>query len=198
MSIIRKAVLLAVATAAVMALAAPAASAQVEITRESTGAHCAAVTLTGHTVGGGCLLRAVSENENIALELNGSTVSLCRNTFESRVDENGSGYLYAQQLTGFFCFVDPCEEAGGAVSPWPVQTDEPAPGTEHLIADFCVDGPTGVQQCTLETSQTVVGHASAEFAAVASNPCLNNPNLHVVGHWDTVIDAAHPAVEITH
>jgi hypothetical protein len=187
MRIARKMLLLALTAMAAMAMAASTASAQtVEITNEATGTHCGAVTLTGHTVSGGCLLHAASTSD-VVLEAFGSVSSVCANEFTGRTHEDGGGYLFNQTLTGPDCDTAPCTEAGGVKRPWPATISEEGPGALTLEANFCVRAHLSIfefdVQCELHVDVTVDGHDGATFGSEPERACENTSDFGVAGDW---------------
>lgn len=198
MQIVRKLLLVALTAIAAMALAASSASA-VEISDESSGEHCSAVTVDGHGVTGGCALIANSVGHTWLEGAFGIDVR-CETRFEARTDENGVGALYAQQ-TALNCEqrdADPCT-AEGEVTPWPFNVTGSGP-TYNMEADFCVVVESGIigdvtVNCHLAgVTVTPTEHTSATFDV--DQNCESSSTNAVHGSWVAAPDAAHPAVEI--
>ena len=203
---LRKLLLLAVMAGAVLAVTAPSASA-LEVAREAApGAHCPAITgpvshtphnLSGSGGVGGCPIRAVSE---APVELgSGPIMILCDNAFEARINEAGVGYIYDQSLTN--CApneVVPCEEPLQAqVDVWPVRlTSETS-----MEAQFCVDVHIGGSVIRVECHLNPIAITESpthryEFATTGHQACEAPVGATVEGHWNQVVNAVHPAVEI--
>jgi hypothetical protein len=172
-----------------------------EVTSESTGAHCPAVVLTGTTVSGGCPMRIVSE-DHIEWRNFIGTESQCNNVFEARFDEDGNGYMYAQALTSGGeedgCSRVPCD-TGGAAIPWRVELTGSGPFAMEL------------QVCVVSFGFLVVNCHMTGFSVVPSEHGsielrLQNPDgshkayetggNSMQGHWISVPDVAHPAIEL--
>lgn len=199
MHYLRKLLLAALATTAVV-LPAPSALATVEVTDEATAAHCPAVSLSGHTVSGGCLVDVVTDSP---LLLRGHFAGVEFNkyqcdevTFSLRLDEEGSGYAVAQNVDG--CVESPCME-DTAAEPWPVTTAE-AGGGETLRLSYCL-GPGDT--CTINIPLRTTGDHDYELGTKVGGVVqeipgegLVNNRCETVAHW-TFADTA-SSVEITH
>jgi hypothetical protein len=91
----RRSFLLLVATAAAMALTAPAAWAEIEVLNEHTGTHCPTVTNDGGEIEGGCNVHLHGEvtlrYHFFGIEV---TDSVDYRELEARIDEDGNGWIY--------------------------------------------------------------------------------------------------------
>lgn len=196
--------LLAALTATVLTCAAPTASAQVEITNESAnGAHCGAVTPTLSGATGGCFFHADSEGAFWSINLFGEPLTECTVSFDGRVNENGHGYLYNQVFGGGApCVIVACNATSGpGFRPWELAMDEPAPGAEHLIYNFCIVYGGVHVECTIDTALSAESHSAMEFTADQSR-CAEDDTLHFTAHWSVLADPGttppRPEIEITH
>jgi hypothetical protein len=164
--IMRRLLSLAIMTLVVTMIDVPVVLAQsnpenhetLEVTREPTGVHCAAVLKpTAHAVAGGCLIHATSvftvelRKHVFGIE---SHITSCNNEFSGRINEDAEGYIIEQHFAGASCQRQPCIETGeSAGTPWPVHGDEAHnPG---------VDGETGV-------ASPVIGHTEV----LTTNLCV--------------------------
>jgi hypothetical protein len=205
MRLTRKLILAGLAAMVAMAFAAASASA-IEVTAESTGAHCsAASTITAHGSGsGGCLLRGTGTG----VELGGpfGFMTTCNDTFEGRVGENGEGFVYAAQFQSCSPInVTPCVEVGQFTN-WKAEL---ATGTENPITSgpftasetnfethFCVVALGQTIRCHLNmTVSEPQGHRYSLTTGATHKFCEDGTNS-VQGTFTQVIDAAHPAIEI--
>jgi hypothetical protein len=135
--------LLAVATLAAIAFAAPSAPAQsLEFSGEWDGTHCPAVHKTVTDVNGGCLFHAFPDHTTIfrkhvfGIE---STITYCHLELHGRIDENGSGYALEQNLSG--CSRQACA-TNGEGDPWPFTSSELGGNTKAMTLTLCIE-PTG-------------------------------------------------------
>ena len=209
MRLARKLAILTAMAMAAMALTATSASA-VEVSSEPGGVHCTAtVLMSNHSVEGGCKIRAVSEEETkVQAQIAPGvwfTVSSCEDQFEAAMGESGEGYLYNATTSGHAAG-DPCTrtqcdegEAGAtphAKMPWHLRLNS----TTSMEVRFCLrtnntaEGTAGTT-CHTNVAVSISPTHRYEFSAKPS-VCENNTNLRVIGHWNQVVDAAHPAVEI--
>lgn len=200
MRTMRKLTLLALSTAAAMALAAGPASA-VEVRNETIPpTHCGPVTVTAHVASGGCLINAVS---TAPVELRGllGAMFTCDNVFTARVDEAGKGWIYNQQLlapgTQTPCTVQPCKEPNGVAIEWRIEVTQVVP-TKLMEAQFCVTvlGQTinchlaglTITQTSHTTGNVTTGGATHKF-------CEASATNAVLGTWNITSPA--PGLEIT-
>ncbi len=199
--------LVLVATAlAVVAIGSPSASAQGEVSAETTSDHCSAVTLSaGHTVAGGCRIRVVSESELILQAFVGGfgwlTISTCEAQVEAALGEDGAGYVYDAVLTphqGPPCTRRPCDETTGAQLPWPLLvTAGSLEITYCLRTVFDPPGAAGTW-CHMEVPLATDGHQVelTTTGASGSGACENlGGSVRIIGHGNVVPDVSHPAVE---
>lgn len=203
MRIARNLLLVALTAVAAMAFVS-SASAHVEITQESDGSHCTAVTVSDHGVSGGCALAATSDAQVELRSLFG-TMILCDNAYEARTDENGGGYIYNQTFTNCSATISPCTEGDGHKSPWRTEVSETGTGTGawQLEAQFCVVAPIiGTVNCHLNAiGLTQVNHNQAKFASNTGGShkfCEGSATNAVLGNWTANADASHPGLEINH
>jgi hypothetical protein len=199
---VRKLVLLAVMALAAMALAAPSASA-LEITNEAGGAHCAAVTLNGSDVDGGCLTHATS-NGTIELRKHvfgvESTITTCDNEFTGRVNEDASGYIFEQVLSGAGCTRQACVVSGEG-TPWAANGTEtlgsnPTSGT--LTTNFCVEPVGGGSDETCEIDVPFAQNAGAgnhtqSYGQAGEMPShgISGFRCELVGSWSSESGGTH-------
>ncbi len=200
MRLARTIALLAMSAIAGLAFAANASAQDFEITNEANGLHCPAVTLSGTTVSGGCVVEAHSEG---TVELAGHQFGIelhvddCLNEFTARLNEDGSGYLTNQVLSGEGCTTTPCLE-GGNVAPWP-GTGIEASGQKLLRIQFCVVNAGTTRNCEFDVPFTANGHAY-EFLANDLNGHTGGiftARCELTGHWLTEADSPN-RVEIAH
>ena len=202
------AILTAMAMAA-MALTATSASA-VEVSLEPAGVHCTnTVLMSNHSVEGGCKVRFVSEEETtIQVQIAAGTwvtITTCEDQFEAAIGENGEGYLY-NAITSGHAAGDPCTrtqcdegEAGAtphAKMPWHLRLNS----TTSMEVRFCLRSSTSVEgtagtTCHINYAVSTSPTHRYELSAKPS-VCENNTNIRFIGHWNQVVDAAHPAIEI--
>jgi hypothetical protein len=156
MRISRKIPLLAAAVIAMLAFAAPGASAQnhpegtVELSNERTGAHCSDFTTVNHEPEGAtCTLHATTSEPLSWFLHNGLAeiaFSQCDGEFEAAFNEDGEGILYHQFLgpEGGACGREPCDEGEGSASPhvnveWPAEIyEDPVTGDLKFGFTFCM------------------------------------------------------------
>lgn len=190
-----------VAVASALAFAAPASAQTLEVTDETTGSHCPAVSLSGHSVSGGCLFHVKSNGtfdlrkHHFGIE---SSLGQCNEEFSGRINEDGSGYLFDQLVTG--CQWEACYE-GSDISdeiPWSVAGSESGLGTETMTIVIChqeqgqceVEFPfiaTGDHQYRLGQVAEIPGHGVAGF------------RCELVGTWNTETGGAgEQSIEVTH
>jgi hypothetical protein len=167
-----------------------------EITNESTGAHCSAVTLNGHTVSGGCAVHAVSTG-GVVLRQHvfgvESTIATCNEEFTIRVNEDGSSYFTNQVLSGAGCTRVPCEEEGPGVNekiPWPTTFRyKNGTGTIHVVSCWApVTNHTAGTYC--ETERAIAPPDGTyvhrrKIGQVAEMPGTGVPGFRceMVGEW---------------
>ena len=216
MHLARTLAILTAMTMAAMALTATSASA-VEVSLEPSSNHCSTVTLmSNHSVEGGCRVRAISEKETlIQVQLTPGVwfaISACEDQFEAAIGENGEGYLYNAITTGHEsgtqCTLSQCDEGVNennphAKKPWHLRLNS----TTSMEVRFCLrtktlaEGTTGpICHTNIDVNDTISFPHNYEFratgATTSSGVCENNTNLRVIGHWNQVVDQAHPAIEI--
>lgn len=215
MRLARKLFLIAAAAIAMIAFTAPTANA-VEVSAEG-GAHCPEVEVDNdHDVTGGCLVEAETDTNPATLanhfHLTGEGVfSICDNVFSARIHESGDGVIFAQDLSGANCGIEPCDEAEGASEPhanyvWPANLMEfgpqsatnPAP--EAIQVTFCVRGlgdPEGSSfgTCTVFVPMVTVAPHTYRFVTIAPGPseprsdnrlssrCSQNAATSLTGQW---------------
>lgn len=203
MRILRRAALLACITAVAMATigSAQASAQSIEVTRESTGLHCAVVTLTAHVVSGGCPMSFTANN--LSLE-NVITIDTCNLSVEARVDEDGAGHIYNQTFSGADCDSTPCVETGGAKRPWAFNFQETAAGsTKRFNVNICVVTDLGfplgnsTTQCDLHIPVTTMGHNQMVLDATPGVTCEGGTRS-VFGDFFMGVGGAHPPVELIH
>jgi hypothetical protein len=190
--------MLAVTTVAAMAVAAPSAFGQepVEVVEESSEVHCADVTPGGHVATGGCALTATGSN--IILRNHGTHTgneaiqTLCNNSFAAVLDENGSGYVQNQVLSGANCFIEPCSEgmqSGTHSVPWPATIDEEG-GQEILEVNFCISpavgGNMGIEN-HCEVHIPIADSGGHNYVVTANDAAgendTNTPECELTGSW---------------
>lgn len=194
------------AIVAAFALAGPA-SAQIEVTEEATGNHCSAVSLSGHTVSGGCVVAAQTEAgapATLSAHIPGSgesVFSVCDNSFGGHVQETGHGFIDNQSLSGASCALTPCQEAGAVNKPWPLYMHEFA-NQLSLVTSFCVNSPAGESVCSVDLTIVDDGDHAYEVrnrAVATGSRCSQNPAVSLAGHWifsgGTAIEIAHEEAE---
>jgi hypothetical protein len=204
MRLTRKLVLAGLTAMVAMAFAASSASA-IEVSAESTGAHCSAVTYIAHGTGsGGCLLRGTAQQ----VELGGAFgfMTLCNDTFEGRVGENGEGFVYAATFTNCSPInVTPCVETG-VFTNWKAEL---ATGTENATqsgpftqnetnfeAHFCVVALGQTIRCHVNLTVTEPQTHRYTLVTGASHKICEDGTNSIQGTFTQVVDAAHPAIEI--
>jgi len=190
-----------------IAFATSSASAQ---SLEFTTQHCSPVTLTGHSVAGGCEIHAASEGEiTLRQHIFGieSQVSVCENEFTGRLDEDAEGYITEQVLSDHgACNREPCDEetAPKEKRPWHVTGREEelhAGYPETLRASFCVETPTNTTRPQGETTCLVdVPFRDDEASGLqefGEPPPTEMPGTgtagfrcELIGHWMTEVEQA--------
>lgn len=203
----QKLLLLVVAAIAAMALSATAANATsaVEVSAEPGGTHCGEVTVTDHDASGGCLIHATSTGTaNLFAHVGTSEVlfSACNNEFDARINEEGSGFIYNQVLTGGSCGLAPCDEAAPDHDNlvWPLKSAELFPDHEVLGVLFCVRSIASEEgennpPCGVVIDVVEVTPNAHDYAFQANGvPCLEAPQTELHGNWtleDTNIEIDH-------
>lgn len=198
MRIARKFVLFTAMALAALAMSAGTASAEVEVFQED-GDVCSQVVLSGgHTVSGGCLAQAETENHiPLVVQTAGGPVTLtnCNVHFDGRISGTGSGYATVIAFTNENppttpgCTRKACDEGdNGADIPWPFQVTEPSAGTEMLEVTLCLEpSPDGSHtSCELHVPMTTPVSHEDEAGDNATYTCENLPqisfqNFHFVG-----------------
>jgi hypothetical protein len=223
---VRKLFLSVAAATTAIAFAASTASAQTVEVNQEDGGHCGPVTIVDHVPTGGCSIRVVSTQPVLFVRhvsgVGELEFSQCESVFEMRVNENGHGYIYNQELTpeGASCGREPCDEAESGNHPhrnlpWEAQLREPLGGEneEILRMTLCLiafdAGPTEGQAgtpCTLDIAVAHVEHAM-EFSTPyfdpvhnGGTPCINLGGIvEIEGHWVSSPNENHPNLfEIHH
>jgi hypothetical protein len=205
MRTLNKLILLAITATAAMAFAASTASAAaLEVLRESTNNHCSAVTITGTGVSGGCLIHATSENNGGAgaVELRKhvfgieSHITKCDNEFWGRVNENATGYILEQQLSGPNCTRKACEEEFES-TPWSATGTEVAANNEVLTTTFCVENAnndSGDESCEIDVrfkNYKPAHNTEFGFTGATEMPGhgISGFRCELIGHWNTEASA---------
>jgi hypothetical protein len=221
----RKLFLLAAMAVAAMALAAPSASAQVEVTNE-LGQHCSAVTKVGHHVEGGCELHIVNEGQHVELiqhPVSGGPdviVADCDNEFRAHIGEDGEGWIDEIEISlgetpSCNTAIRECRsgdpEAGGEDEPWHIQIEENGPGTEHANVEICLFVQpafpshagsfdlTGHVEIDLTTVDGVLQSAEAEDTTLTEQsppPAILGAQDEIDGHWH--VEPLSPTIIINH
>lgn len=193
--------LLALVAVSVLTFAAPASGQTLEITDEATSNHCPAVTLSVHAVSGGCLFHVTSNGTfDLRKHIFGveSSLGQCNEEFSGRINEDGSGYLFDQLVTG--CQWEACYEGSEITNetPWSVTGSESGLGTETMTIMIChqeqgqceVEFPfnaTGDHQYRLGQGTEIAGHGAAGF------------RCELVGTWNTETGGpGEQSIEVTH
>jgi hypothetical protein len=192
MRIARKALLIAVAAVATLAMTAGSASA-VEIRNEDPGQHCSALVAGDHAYTGGCLLNATGTNVELRDFL--GIMHVCNNSFTGRLNEAGEGFIYNQVLSGGSCGLQPCREGDGHAAPWPAEVVT-GPPNRTMEAVFCVTGAFGiVANCHLNNLViTQPTHTTGTVTTGSTHLACEGSSNAVQGTW-TVTSAA-PGIEI--
>jgi hypothetical protein len=183
MRLARRFVLLMVMALAVLAMTAGSLSAQeLEVHDEADGTAppCGTVTLSGHTVSGGCHAEFRSE-DNVSLGAYVPAlviVSNCQMHLDARIGADGEGYVTKAVLSppappfGPGCTRTPCDEAATSPNPhaefpWSIHINESAGAlsTEIRVCMRTVasgeGGPSG--RCTMHLPVTDQGDHNYEF-----------------------------------
>jgi len=205
----RKLMLLVSMAMAAMAFAVPSASGQtLEATSETTGEHCSAVTVVGHTPEGGCPIHAMSEGGVIIrMHVFGieSTVTTCDEEIHGVSDGDTNGYGFSQVISGNGCGREPCEEPDGSQEVWPAQGNE---GSTHAGFDasarvsICVATTPDMNEtrCSADIPWRETGEESHQFEGGESSemPGIGTAGnrCEVIGHWltespDTDLELSH-------
>jgi hypothetical protein len=186
-----------------MGLGSATASAQtIEVTNESGGAHCTAVSLTGTDVNGGCLTHATGET---ATELRKhvfgieSHISSCLNEWNARSNEDAQGYIFEQVFTGASCVRQACKNGSGEAIPWVSSGNEGSAleGSEFLTTNFCVEPVGGGTDETCEIDIPLQtpggGNHTTEFghASEMGSHGISGFRCELVGHWNTEVGGTH-------
>jgi hypothetical protein len=133
---------LILAIAAIAAMAAMATTAQAGVVNGTTGAPCPAVSLSGNSVSGGCLVEDMDGTWE--LEADGVRYAICPLSFDFRSAYGGQ--MYAINQTGGSCSGFqrvPCtDNTTGEKIPWPGSAIwVPGVGAKEKI-DMCFEQPT--------------------------------------------------------
>lgn len=210
----RTLLLLAAALAATLALA-PSASAQaptLEVTDEANGMHCPAVTVNGHTVGGGCKVHLFStEPTEVRKHVMGMEFHVTRCDMELTLltNEDADGFIAGQMLSGMNCTHQACAEAGGAKKPWQVHGYEDT-GVERLRVGLCIRQAGGAEEtCLIDIPFTEPVPHRQELGKKVTGVVQEIPggaggsiNCELVAHWHAEaqpdVGAGETAVEIVH
>jgi hypothetical protein len=173
------------------ALAAPGVSAQtLEIRDEATANHCAAVTVSGTDVDGGCLGHAASESIEIRKHVFGveSHISTCQLEFWGRLNEDGGGYGFEASFTGGAGCIRQACGSNPEGTPWAIQGAEVS-GVELITANLCIERTSdglGDESCEIDlpfsqngsTHQVELGGAT-EMAGHG----IGGFRCEIQGHW---------------
>lgn len=194
MRLARNLVFAALAAVAAMMLAASSAVANdtpIEIIDENTSQHC-------NTAGSAeCHIVADSVGD-ITLEAFGAVRSECHNAYELELDEDGTGQIVGQTLTGPDCVTPPC---GSPATPWDVLGVTEEDGELNLRANFCVVDPLfGDINCTTNVHVEVLSHRNlvADTAPPLSICEGSGGLLHVTGDWTGVGENDEQELEVVH
>ena len=182
---------------AALAVGSPLASA-VELTQEESGLHCPPVTVSDHSVSGGCLF--AGQNQDGFVERRGAfgIMYLCSWGFSARLNENGEGYAYQQVLTGPDCGVAPRTESDGHKHLWPLEvTGANADGTFSVELSFGISGAFGLWLChNNDILLSSVSHTAAVLATSGTTHALCEGSSDAwLGEWGLV--SAGGGVEIS-
>ena len=177
----------------VAAVVAPGtAAAQVEVSSES-GPHCNAIQVTGpHAAIGGCRVEFQSTGEvPLYADVPGMGVvelSNCEMHLDTRIGEDGAGYVTRALLTGHPepstpCTRAPCDEAATSHQEllWPISFEE-EPGELSVEVVVCLrpsalaEGSTGTF-CTLHLPVTELGSHDYEIGQAGSFHSHCEPGL---------------------
>jgi hypothetical protein len=213
------------AAVATMALAAPAASAQVEVTDE-LGNHCSEVTNTGGTVTGGCEIHLVNEGQHVELIQHPTSggpdviVFDCDYEFRAHIGEDGEGWIDEIEISlgetaSCGAVIRECRsgdpEAGGTDEPWHAQIDETAEGIEHANLEICLlvqpafpshagsFDLTGHLELDLTGVDGVLQSGEAEDATLTEQsppPQILGAQDEIDGHWH--VEPLTPSIIINH
>lgn len=201
MQLASKSLLATTALLAAMAFMATSAFAQsIEVLDETNGGHCSDVALgSGHTVTGGCLVHITSEDNALTFTHNGTSevqTTSCSHNLHARIGEDGVGYFAVSDasITGPNppCLITPCDEDTLGAHPeleWPISGMFEYGGShEGMLFTFCIrvadpQEAVGNTYCTLILDIVQTAHQQ-EFVA-DQEPCFENPDNELSGHWIT-------------
>lgn len=197
-----------VAAMAMAAMASPAAAQEsaIEVQEEATGDHCTDVMVVDHMAQGGCEMSVHGEEirlENPSLGF----LSVCENSYDANIGEDGTGWIYNQQFATVSaphsgtCRSEVITEPDGHAVPWEiVGAGETGgdPHAEHVTVSFSVInhffGFEFNTDCTVEVQAQQIDHINGRFEANQA-PCPNGS--HVTGTWESVSE--HPGgIEVVH
>jgi hypothetical protein len=178
-----RAALLTTVALASIAMAASPASAQEEIEVSAEGGdHC-----------NPCVAHAVStQSVQIDAHIFGIefTDSVCANEFDAVINEDGSGALTNQSLTGAGCNREPCPS-----TPWPISVREGPAGSEIAEVRFCLRATNPDVLCTIDMGmEDEGGHSYGLHADSARCHGVGEPTFSVSGEWvmeDPILELQH-------
>jgi hypothetical protein len=179
---VRKTILLAAATVAAMAAMATTANAA-EIYDVQSQITCPAVSLSGNTVTGGCLVEGMDGEWNMMNPYNSppTTVTGCMLNFDIRIGGSGTTLYAINQNNSCYGFnrVACTDNVTGEKIPWPgVVTWVPGVGVGQKV-DICLESPNNPsshnwEEVTLlpawDWADRLVGfdqHGSSEYGSIA-------------------------------
>lgn len=165
------------AAAVLLPTTATAEPTPIEIVDEHTQQHC------DTTQPPQCHLLAESIGD-ITLEAFGAVRTRCSSAFELQLDEDGTGQIIDQTLTGPECLYPPC--GGSAPTPWDVYDLVEEDGELYLTFELCITDPLfGNIVCELTAHVEVLSHTAfvADTAPPLSDCAGSGGLLHFTGEW---------------
>ena len=190
----------AVALTVLLATMTPSALAQtLQPKAESSGAPCPAVSLSGTDVNGGCVIHATSESAvTLKKHVFGieSTITTCDIEFHARLDDDASGYMFEQQITGAGCTREACAESAGESTPWAFTGAEGSAleGDKFLATSLCVEtlGGGADETCEIDLPLDSPAHfIELGHVTEMSAHGLSGFRCELVGHWTTETGGTH-------
>ncbi len=189
----RKLALLAVSAVAAMAFMASSAMATpISVVNEATGAPCGNVTLSDHTVVGGCTVHATGTGIELEAEIFGFHVheDTCNNEYMLTFNSTGGGFVHGFNISGCEAGVVPCDaeagetHAGRPSNPWPASGTETAAETVTTTISVCII--TGIGECEGNFVVPIVesGADGAEtYTSTVSGARIGSSACEIDGTW---------------